>query len=1439
MSDPAGLPEDYAQLKGSERHLPAAAKVLGPADENETISVTLVLRRRLDGPPMPKPGEFARTPLNQRRRLPQDEFAAKYGAAPADIDKLAQFARSNGLTVVESHAAQRAVVVSGTVGQMSRAFAVKLERYQVDAVSGDSKSPGGIYRGRDGFVQLPKALSEIVIGVFGLDNGRVGHNAGNPGDPTVTNLLTVQQVTTLYNFPPPGPGIAGQTIGIMAPNAGYAGYLQSDLDLYFGGSHLTPIPISVDGASNGTLVISTTVETPSGQNNLFFASGPPAANILANSWGQYTLSGVTYYFSIYSAAQTGTTTTVNIGNFLIYNGTTYVSAPYPEVPAGTTVYINLDDETTQDICIAGSAAPGASVAVYFAPATEQGWVDLIKRALHPNNGDFPAGVNPPSVLSSSWFLAPGDDAAGLTFTNTYFHGLTAMAVNTLSGYFNDALVQNVTVCNASGDAGAEGIYNLIQDNYAHVAYPSSDPNVLAVGGTTIGKVQSSGGSYVWVEYVWNDGSGATGGGVSDFFPPPSWQSQLNVTNVNLSVNPSAPFNQTGRGVPDVAANASQSSSYSYYLGGAPYTSGGGTSAATPLWAGLIALINSNLGSDLGSLNPVLYTLGAQEFSGPNVFNPINPLWPENLLLQFCPSANTYNNIQGYTSGPSWDACTGWGSPDGIGLLNGLVLNLSTQDVQFWLDDNTFSADEVKNVSSYPNAFWLALDGFTPNILGITNSDPSGSVTVTLSGSFVTLLRATNIVQGTPILENGTNLYAPQRILIPFTITFPPGISFPSSGEVAYTMSASVYIYGYPTLLQAGPVLFELTAGEDPRFQNIDPSQDNDPWFSQDLRVFTIAPQSSGATPIGNIPFTFGSGSPTQLDTGAAYSYIQALLGYFNDTYNDPNGPVDPFSPSASVFPQGEGAGVYQGDSSVTPTTTSGGETINNYNFAIARVRLAGSPGMTAPNVKVFFRLFGTQTNDTDYINTSSAISTVDPSVTYPSNPSGDPNNPASPLPGVDSMGNVVTIPFFADPNQKDLQPPASGDPDPPYGVNNQTIAIPQSGAIWTYFGCFLNVYDPNNMLNGQQVQYWLAGGAHHCIVAQIAYGGAPIVNSNGVVENPGNCDKLAQRNLQVTPSGQPGFPATHRIPQTFDVRPSPPPPDPAEYLTNYPDELMIDWGTTPIGSVAHIYWPQVESAEVIGLASKFYTTHLLAAADAHTVECKVVGGAAYVPIPARAGPNFAGLLTLNVPTGIRFGDVFNVVVRRITSRRPPWNRALGNQETNAKGSRANWRNVVGAFQLQIPVQPEEESLPAEENLLAVLKWRLSILTPKDRWRPVLLRYIEIVEGRVKGMGGNPSQILPSRNGTAGQGEKHGKHPGEAIVESAGKISGLAFDRFGDFDGFFLLTEAGEERYFRSSEQEIERLARSAWTDRTFISVFAQSKDPHTVASIVLRRTPHW
>jgi kumamolisin len=201
-----------------------------------------------------------------------------------------------------------------------------------------------------------------------------------------------------------------------------------------------------------------------------------------------------------------------------------------------------------------------------------------------------------------------------------------------------------------------------------VWYPASDPFVLAVGGTTLGQTESD----AWVEYVWNDASGASGGGVSDFFSLPDYQSHVGVPE---SVNPSPPFMARGRGVPDVAANASLASGYPMLFCGAPYTAAG-TSAATPLWAGLIARINShqpNPFGNIGWVNQLLYDFALEM----NLFNPLNALWrdPHNPKLVVCPTNNGFNGVKGYHATSRWDACTGWGSPNGKALLDMFIVVL--------------------------------------------------------------------------------------------------------------------------------------------------------------------------------------------------------------------------------------------------------------------------------------------------------------------------------------------------------------------------------------------------------------------------------------------------------------------------------------------------------------------------------------------------------------------------------------------------------------------------------------------------------------------------------------------------------------------------------------------------------------------------------------------
>jgi hypothetical protein len=538
-----------------------------------------------------------------------------------------------------------------------------------------------------------------------------------------------------------------------------------------------------------------------------------------------------------------------------------------------------------------------------------------------------------------------------------------------------------------------------------------------------------------------------------------------------------------------------------------------------------------------------------------------------------------------------------------------------------------------------------------------------------------------------------------------------------------------------------------------------------------------------------------------------YTYVQSLLAYLNNStaYTVPVPPTsaDPLNGLTNQ------SGYETGVTSVVALDGSGNQ---NYNFAIARVRMTsntqGVPG-EALNTRVFFRLWTAPSYDTDF----------NPNTTYPSTlgaTSGSPdfNLPIAPLPSgnlTDPSGqNLQTTPFFATSG-------GTSDYDSSFNTssrnnNIQTIEIPSVGSqdsVWTYYGCFLDVYNASNNS--------LYPGTHHCLVAQIAYDDAPIPFSSATTTTTGNCDKLAQRNLEVTKSGNPGPASTHRVPQAFDTRPSLPFRSASGRKTGVPDEIMIDWGTTPPGSTAYIYWPQVLASDVISLASQLYVTHFLTAADANTIKCKTVKGVTYIPVPSATNQNFAGLFTIDLPIGVTVGDVFKIVVRRLTTKTVPSTSTKTNITRSARLPILRpVRMVTGGFQVTIPVTTEADLLAGDGNTLAVLKWRLQQMSPLYRWYPVVKRHVEYLSSRIDASGGNASAIPPSLDGWPVVLGKRPRPIGER--HCIGKVVEVIFDCFGDFEGFVLEGCCSSRHCFKSRERAVGEIVLRACNLRWTISV---------------------
>ncbi len=215
------------------------------------------------------------------------------------------------------------------------------------------------------------------------------------------------------------------------------------------------------------------------------------------------------------------------------------------------------------------------------------------------------------------------------------HSLTRAEAATMNQALEQARQQHVTVVASSGDFGAISSH---EGPPVQVNMPASDPLVLGVGGTILDT--SPAGAYLG-EMAWNDNTEASGGGYSSPFPRPSYQDGLARARAT-------------RGVPDVAANADPSTAMALEFGGGELRPNSGTSAAAPLWAGVIALADQEAGHPLGFVNPTIYAIAR----GPAYHRAFHDVVTgDNSVLW------STGVFAGYTAGSGWDPVTGWGSPD--------------------------------------------------------------------------------------------------------------------------------------------------------------------------------------------------------------------------------------------------------------------------------------------------------------------------------------------------------------------------------------------------------------------------------------------------------------------------------------------------------------------------------------------------------------------------------------------------------------------------------------------------------------------------------------------------------------------------------------------------------------------------------------------------------
>jgi kumamolisin len=287
--------------------------------------------------------------------------------------------------------------------------------------------------------------------------------------------------------------------------------------------------------------------------------------------------------------------------------------------------------------------------------------------------------------------------------------MTQQLIQQLESSFAAAAAKKITVFAASGDHGSSDGQT---DGLAHVQYPASSANVTGCGGSVL----TLNGSAIASEIVWNNTDGSTGGGVSSF-PLPSWQSGAGVP---ASANPGG---TVGRGVPDVCGHAD---SYQIFVSGAS-SNPAGTSAVAPLWAGLTALINQQLGIRVGLLNPQIY-----QSSVASTFHDV-----------------TSGSNGAYSAGPGWDPCTGLGSPNGSALATALQAAAAAPAVT-GISPTSGSASGGDSVTITGSGFTGATDvGFGSTNAAAMTVDSDTQITATSPAG-------TGIVDVTVITPAGTS-----------------------------------------------------------------------------------------------------------------------------------------------------------------------------------------------------------------------------------------------------------------------------------------------------------------------------------------------------------------------------------------------------------------------------------------------------------------------------------------------------------------------------------------------------------------------------------------------------------------------------------------------------------------------------------------------------------
>ena len=629
---PAGAtPSAITTMAGSLAPFTTDTQAIGNVPAAEQLTIQLWLQPRTAAATL-----FAQavsTPGNSQFRhyLSPDAYAARFGATPADADAVESWLRAKGFTAVSADRERSYVQASATAATINQAFDVQLKLYQASAAV---NAGGYALRSNDRPVSLPTTLASRVLGVTGLDNAA-------PVDPISVPDATARTATA----------------GTAACSAYYGQHQQGGLPKYLGRTGF-PTPICGYTAKQLRAAYGATMaSTGKGQTIALVELAPPDPDDLAILADYAKVMGLPapskQRFAERSVGK-GCSDAVN-------------SAEQSTAAQGAQV------EEQMDVEAAYAMAPGANELVVAGAScggidpVSQSYLDA-DQAVLDGSGRHPLA----SIASNSWESGMESQPASETKIE--------------HAYLLQAAAEGVGMYFASGD-------------YSGVQAPANDPYAIAVGGTTLGLGRTGNRLF---ETGWSTGQladqqgkwvsqgeyGASGGGASAQWKQPAYQK--GVVPAALSRDPGRSGQY--RSVPDLSADADPATAmavgeFSTAPGKKPVfylTSGGGTSEATPLVAGLVAAAQQGSKVPFGFLDPVLYKLART-----SAFRDVLPLTatsPALFRAMSCPaavcgvkallifdvqSANTSQGYAGQVTLKGYDTMTGLGTPNGQYFINAL------------------------------------------------------------------------------------------------------------------------------------------------------------------------------------------------------------------------------------------------------------------------------------------------------------------------------------------------------------------------------------------------------------------------------------------------------------------------------------------------------------------------------------------------------------------------------------------------------------------------------------------------------------------------------------------------------------------------------------------------------------------------------------------------